>query len=386
MLHMKEIQAIAESPTPILTVYVNTQNRNPSRHPRVPEHLAWLGKEAGSLSRTSLPRDAERFRQELARVRRFLEGRHPEENALAVFAGPRTWAVIPLQTSIDNEIRWGQPAVGQLFRLLSEHDPYGVIVVDHHAARFFRLHLGELIQLDEKRYDIDESQWKRTDLGHIASERTRKAHGPDRDLYEHRLEAQYEHLCRESADRAMALSKEHGFAGLFLVGPEPLLGSLRKKFPAAAAARLLPVPEDLGGFSPKEIRRRLEPLVADHERTRQIAEVDQLLSAASGAVTGADEVLSRLQNGTIRTLVVAADHDFHVRECEKCGALNRSSDLLCPDCGGERRTLALLDILPRLAAARGTTVEFVNGAAAEKLVAAGGMGGWLRQATRNAAG
>lgn len=386
MLHMKEIQTIAESPSPILTVYVNTQNRNASRHPRVPEHLAWLAKEARLLSRTLLPRDAERFGQELARVKSFLDGRHPEENALAVFASPGTWTVIPLHASIDNEMRWGQPAVGQLFRLLSEHDPYGVIVADHHAARFFRLHLGELTELDEKRYDIDESQWKRTDLGHIASERTRKAHGPDRDLYEHRLEAQYEHLYRETADRATALSKEHGFAGLFLAGPVPLLASLQTKFPPAVAGHVIPVPEDLGGFSPEEIRRRLEPLVADHERTRQIAEVEQLLSADSGTVTNADEALARLQNGTIRTLVVAVGHDFHVRECARCGALTRSSDLVCPDCGGERRTLALLDILPRLAAARGATVEFINGEAAQKLIAAGGMGGWLRQATRNAAG
>ena len=384
MLHMKEIQAIAASPGPLLTVYVNTQNRNPSRHPRVPEHLGWLGKEAGSVSSTLLPADAKRFEKELTRVKSFLEGRHPEETALAIFASPQTWAVIHLQTSIHYEMRWGQPAVGQLFRLLSEHDAYGVVVVDHHSARFFRLHLGELTQLDEKRYDIDESQWKRTDLGHIASEPTRKAHGPDRDLYEHRLEAQFEHRYRETANRAMALSKEHGFAGLFLAGPEPLLASLRAKF--APAARVVPVQEDLGGFSPEEIRQRLEPLVAADERKRQIAEVEQLLSAASGTVIDTDEALARLQKGAIHTLVVAADRDFHVRECAKCGALNRSSDLQCPDCGGERRNLALFDILPRLAATYGTAVQFVNGEAAEKLAVAGGMGGWVRQPARSAAG
>lgn len=384
MLHMKGIQAIAASPAPLLTVYVNTQNRNASLHPRVPEHLLWLGKEGGSVSSTLLLADAKRFEQELARVKTFLEGRHPEETALAIFAGPQTWAVIRLQTSIHYEMRWGQPAVGQLFRLVSEHNPYGVIVADHHAARFFRLHLGELTQLGEQRYDIDESQWKRTDLGHIASEPTRKAHGPDRDLYKHRMEAQFEHRYRETADRAMALSKEHSFAGLFLTGPEPLLASLRAKFPPTA--RVVLMQEDLGGFSPKEIRQRLEPLVAADERTRQITEVEQLLSAPSGTVTDADEALASLQKGTIRTLVVAADRDFHVRECAICGTINRSSDLLCPDCGGERRNLALFDILPRLAATYGTAVQFVNGEAAEKLAAAGGMGGWVRQATRNAAG
>ncbi|MGC1615625.1 MAG: VLRF1 family aeRF1-type release factor [Candidatus Acidiferrum sp.] len=384
MLHMKEIQAIAASPAPILSVYVNTQNRNASRHPRLPEHLAWLVAEARSLSPTVLPADAKRFGQELDRVKKFLEGRHPEETALAIFAGPQTWAVIPLQTTIHHEMRWGQPAVGQLFRLLSEHDPYGIVVVDHHSARFFRLHLGELTQLDETRYDIDESQWKRTDVGHIASERNRKAHGSDRDLYEHRLKAQFEHRCRETADRALALSKEHGFAGLFLTGPEPLLASLRAKFPPAA--RVVPVQEDLGGFSPKEIRQRLEPLVATDERKRQIAEVEQLLSAPNGTVIDTDEALARLQKGTIRILVVAADRDFHVRECAKCGALNRSSDLQCPDCGGERRNLALFDILPRLAATYGTAVQFVNGEAAKKLAVAGGIGGWVRQPARSAAG
>ena len=384
MLHMKEIQAIAASPAPILSVYVNTQNRNASRHPRLPEHLAWLVAEARSLSPTVLPAEAKRFGQELDRVKKFLEGRHPKETALAIFAGRQTWAVIPLQTTIHHEMRWGQPAVGQLFRLLGEHDPYGVVVVDHHSARFFRLHLGELTQLDEKRYDIDESQWKRTDLGHIASEPTRKAHGPDRNLFEHRLEAQFEHRYRETANRAMTLSKEHGFAGLFLTGPEPLLASLRAKF--APAARVVPVQEDLGGFSPKGIRQRLEPLVAADERKRQIAEVEQLLSADGGTVIDTDEALARLQKGTIRTLVVTADRDFHVRECAKCGALNRASDLQCPDCGGERRNLALSDILPRLAATYGTVVQFVNGEAAEKLAVAGGMGGWVRQPARGAAG
>jgi hypothetical protein len=48
--------------------------------------------------------------------------------------------------------------------------------------------------------------------------------------------------------------------------------------------------------------------------------------------------------------------------------------------------LALFDILPRLAAACGTAVEFVNGEAAEKLSVAGGMVGWVRQSTRNSAG
>jgi Bacterial archaeo-eukaryotic release factor family 10 len=386
VLHVNEIQTIAASPVPILTVYLNTQNRNASRHPRVPNHLAWLRKESASLARTLLPRDAERFQQAVARVEQFLEGRHPEEKALAIFYGQETWTVIPMQTSIDNEIRWGKPAIGQLFRLLSEHNSYGVAVVDHQAARFFLFLLGELTQLGEKSFAIDESQWKRKDVGRVASERTRKAHGSDQDLVERRIEAQYERLFRETADQAVVLCKEHDLAAVFLVGPERLVGPIERKFPTAFRAQLISVIEDYGKFSPRGIRRRLEPLMADYEQKWQIAAVEQLLAADRGSVTDVDEALARLQDGTIRNLVVTADHDFQLRECAKCGTVNRFGDPVCASCGGERRNVALLDILPGLAAKLGTKVEFVSGEAAQILARAGGIAGWLRQTKRIAAG
>lgn len=386
MLSFDQIQKIAESPVPILTVYLNTQNRNASRHPRIPGDLAWFKKETLTFSRTLLARDAARFQKEVTRVATFLEGRHPEERALSIFAGPKTWTVLPLQTSVKNEIQWGKPAIGQLFSMLSEHRSYGVVVMDLHAARFFSFLLGELTKLDEKRFDIDESQWKRKDVGHVGSERIRKAHGSDRDLFEHRLKAQYERLYRETADQTIALSKQHAFARVFLVGHERLLSPMRDKFPPAVRERLVLVPEDFGNFSPRGILRRLEPRIADYEEKRQVADVEQVLAADSGSITDADETLARLQDGAIRTVLVVADHDFHLRECEQCGNANRSSDLVCADCGGKRRSIALLDLLPRLSAVHGTKVEFVGGKAAQNLAKAGGLAGWLRQTKSTAAG
>jgi hypothetical protein len=386
MTRSDQIQTIAESQVPILTVYVNTQNRNASRHPLVPLHLTWLRKSAASFFRTLPPQEATLFQREVDRVGKFLEGRRPEEKALAIFAGAETWAVLPLPTGVNNEIRWGKAAVGQLFRLHREHTPYGIVVVDHRAARFFLFFLDELIELGEKRFEIDESQWKRKDLGHVASERIRKTRGTDHDLFEHRLEAQYERLCRDTADQAIAFSKKHDFATIFFVGPERLIGPIQKKFPPSFRARLVSVPEDFGKLPPSKILRRLEPMVAEYEQKQQILDVEQLLAAGRGTVTEGDETLARLQNGTIRAVVVAADHDFGLRECEKCGTVARSSDLVCASCGGKRQTIALLDILPSLAAKHGTQVEFVNGRAAHILTRAGGIAGWLRQPRKTAAG
>jgi release factor family 10 len=378
MITASQIESVAEISEPVVSVYVNTHNPDPSRHPRIPEDLAWLKKQSARLCRTLSTSDAKSFQRVFVNIEQFIEGRRPEEKALALFSGRKTWIVVPLRTKVENEIKWGKPATSQLFRLSGEHQCYGVVVIDHQGARFFRFDPGELAELGEKHYEIDESQWKRNELGHVASDRTRKAHGPDRDLFEHRVEAQYERLCRETADQMAALSKKHEFAGIFLVGPERLAASLGKKFSPAVAPRLFTVYEDLGQFSLSEICHRIGPLVAEHEQKAQAAEVSHILSAEKGTVTNADEILARLQDGSVRAILVAAGYPFQLRECTKCGNVN-SSDRKCAICEGDRKKITMAEALARLAPANGVKVQFVKGGAAEALGKRGGIAGWLRQ-------
>jgi hypothetical protein len=168
MYDQKRVQEIAALPSPILTIYLNTASQDPSLHPVVPASLRWFTEEAEALARTLLPRDERKFKEQVQRLERYLSLRSPQEKAIAAFVGPDVWEILPLHIRIENQLRWGKPSVSQLFKLLSEHKPYGIAVVDHHGARFFRLHLGELTALAEKQYEIDESQWKRTDVGHIS--------------------------------------------------------------------------------------------------------------------------------------------------------------------------------------------------------------------------
>ena len=219
MIAANQIQSLASLAEPVVSVFLNTENPNPSRHPRVPADLSWLHKNKAALEESLTVHEAKEFEKVFARVEEFLDGRHPQEKALAVFAGYNTWTVIPLETTVQNEIHWGKPSVGQFVRLLGEHSRYSVVTVDRNTARFFEFYLGEFTSLSEKQFEIDESQWKRTDVGHIATEAMRKGHGPDRDLYDHRLDAQYEKLWRDTAVYAASLVKQHDFAGIFLVGP-----------------------------------------------------------------------------------------------------------------------------------------------------------------------
>jgi len=386
MIRADQLQEIAALSPPILSAYLNTGAQNASRHPLAQPDLTWLKKEAVSKTKSLLPRDVEGFERQVERVKQFLDQRHPNERALAIFASRETWAVLPMQVSVEDELRWGKPDVWQLFRLLSEHPPRCIVVVDHHAARFFMYGLGELNLLEEKAFEVDISQWKKKDLGHFSAESIRKTRGSQRDVFDDRLEAQFTRLCQEAAQRAMVLCKKHDLSSLFLVGSERLIAPIQTKIPHPFAKSVFLVPEDLGNLSPMELLRRLEPIIDDCQHKQQVAAVTELLGAEQGAVLNVDETLARLESGAIRKIILARDLELELHQCVKCGRANRSADPVCANCGAQRRKVALCGILPALLAAQDTKLEVVTGEAARMLARAGGMGGWLRQARHLAAG
>jgi hypothetical protein len=347
MVRVDQLQEIAALPSPILSLCLNTRSENASRHPQAETCLAWLRKKAASSSRTLLPRDAERFREQVRRIEGFLHDRHPEEKALAIFSGPKTWMIIPLQIAVENELAWGRPSISQLHRLLHEHKPCCIIAVDHHAARFFAYSLGELTELARKEFEVDRSQWKKKSLGHLTSGRIQSMRGPYPDRFDHRMEAQYARFCGETAEQAVALSKQYGLAPIFLAGPDRLIGLIQAKVPHVFGELVLLVPDDLGKFSPTQILRRLQPVIDDCQRKQQVEAVTHLLGVDHGAVFDVDETLAQLQKGAIRTFVLARDLDLHLLQCVKCGWANRSADPVCATCGAQRRKVALREYCQR---------------------------------------
>jgi len=376
----EKLQALAQLPSPVLTLYLNTASGDPSRHPRVAASADWLQKEAGNIARGLSWRDAKIFLRQVNRVKRFFENRIPKERALVLFAAPKHWRLLPLPFAVDNQLHWGEPSLGQLVRLANMHKSYGVVVIDHQGVRFFGHSMDGLLQLAHRSFQIDASQWKQKDFGHISSERIRKTRGEDHDLYEARIEAQFARLCRETAAQASDLSTQHGFAALFLVGPDRMIRNIRAKLAHPISESAMLVAENLGKFSAAQVLKRLQPVMEDYEQAKQLALVTQLLDAGATATVGPDETLSRLQKGTVRMLVVSSDLNMDLRQCERCGLANRSGDPLCADCKGALRKVTFQELLPTLLTAHNVTVEFVHGPAAALLRRSGGIAGWLRLA------
>ena len=380
MFDTKRFPTLSKLPPPLLTAYLKTTPDDPSLHPLVPSCVAWLRQQANSIAEVLARDDSYSFRLQLRRLEEFLHDRIPEEKSLVVFAGPHTWETVSLYVEVANELHWGKPSLTQLLWLAAEHKPYCIVLVDHSGAAIFAYRLREVYRLRETKFDVDTSQWKKKDRGHVARPGIRETHGAQRDVFDHRLEAQYRRLSREVAELAIHLCRKESFNAVLLAGPERLVAPLAGRLPTELLARVIWIRKDLGHMDLGRIREVIEPEIERWECAQELARVSELLGDERGAVLGLEESLAELQQGGIRMLMVCRDLDVRVMRCDGCGYMDFSADPVCGACRNFRSVVPLRSVLPQLAAASNAEIEVVGGEAAARLKRAGGMGAWLRKA------
>jgi hypothetical protein len=378
MFLKEELASLFSLPRPVLTAYLTTYSPDASRHPIAARCMTWFKKEAKAVSNGLALEERALFQKQVRRVERFFANRAPRERGLVVFAGPGAWKLVPLQMELENELHWGEPGVAQFLLLYEEHKPYFIAVVNHAGARFFRYQLREFSKIGEKKFAIDISQWKKKELGHFTGEQVRKTRGSQRDVFEHRKEAQYARLCAETANQATALYRKENFNGFLLVGPDQLIGPIEAAVPQDLRPDVVLIQEDLGSFHDGKLQGHLEPILSAQALRDKIGLVGELLGREQGTVLGFDETLAMLQDGKVGTLLLMREFNPTLRWCDKCQRADRSADPICAACGVPRRVVQLRDVLPQMAERYKVELEVVSNDAAAKLNRAGAMGGWLR--------
>lgn len=379
MLSSREVLSLSELPAPVLTAYLNTGAPGLSNSRTATETESWIHQAAQALIGELAPKDQETFQEQVERVENFLHERHAHEGSVVIVAGPKTWKLVTLHFRVENELHWGKPALLELLSLVDECKPCSIVAIDHAGARFFRYELGTMADLGEIKFSANAVEWKKKDHAHMARPHTMMPHGMQRDVFKKRMDAQYERFCRRVAVKAEALYKTAGTASIFLVGPKRLTQQVATHFSKKLANNVATISEDLARVpSPKlgqQLASRFVKWTDEHAMTR----VNALLDGEHATVAGVDETLARLQSGTVSTVVLARGFDTMVRQCAKCGLASRIADPVCSVCGSERSHLMLSEILPQLLRKHKTAIDVIHGEAAQKLIAAGGMGGWLRQ-------
>jgi hypothetical protein len=254
--------SISQLPIPLLTVYVNTNPAKTSSRALVPECIIWLNKEAKSLAESVLPTERRIFREQVDRVEEFLRNRNTHEKSLVIFAGPETWELKPLQLEVENALHWGRPATAQLFSIQNAHKASCVVVVDRTSARFFQFSLGELTELGKKNFKIDVSQWKREDIEHLAHPGIKTTRGTQRDTFEHRVDAQYARLCRQTAEHVKNLCRRKGLLAILLVGSSRLTEPIKADFPRELRNRTMLIKEDFGRLTLSGLKNPLSGIIS----------------------------------------------------------------------------------------------------------------------------
>jgi release factor family 10 len=382
MLNAEQLQSLSQLTPPVLTAYLDTKPVSASSGGPASAYIPWLKKEAKIATRSLRPGEQELFKAQVARVEEFLHDRTPREKGLIILAGPKTWELLPLKRQVENELRWGRPALSQLFWLLSENKPHCLVVVDRTGARFFRYWFGDMTELGQMEFVIDISQWKKKELGHVAGQGVQKTRGTQRDTHRHRMDAQFARLYREAAERTKNLCEKDGCTAVFLVGSDRLIKPIAAEFPKQFPHPVIAIEEDFGSLSLPELRKRLGSRITRWENDHQLAMIDALLAEQRRAVVGFDETLALFQERKLRTLIVTRELNQSLHKCSECDWMDRSADPACPRCRRERFAVNLRDVLPELSWRTKTLVDVVGGKAAEHLNEAGGMGGWLRDRTQ----
>ena len=379
MLKPSTIHSLPDLPVPLLTIYLDANPTKQVIRGLKPDYLARFESQAKMIAETVPAGDLPVFFEQVQRADAYLHNHPLKCRGVVIFAGPDTWEFVPLQAEVEDEVHWGTPALAQLFWLLDEHKPHGIVLVGQKRVQIFLWWLGEMLELEEKEFRMEPSKVK--EMGPVSrAAGVRVSRGTDHDVYEHHVDAQYAHYHKQIAKDVDRWCAAEHLNSLFVVGLVEMAKGIWRELPQGLREKTTVIEKDLVWVESRaELEKRIEPFVERYEHERQVVLMDSLIGDSRAVVLGIDETLVQLQQGRIRNLAVVKGLDGSLQQCLKCSWADRTQDPACPACGGERRIVRLREVLPQLARRYSVSVEVVAGEAARRLQEAGGMGAWLRE-------
>jgi hypothetical protein len=357
-------EQIANHPEPVLSVYLNVNPARPENRKK-----AYLLRLKDGLKEEDVPRGM------AARLLKYVEGEQFQARTLVLFAAPdRPFEVYRLQVELPEGVRWGKPYIAPLELAVDEYEMCGVVLLDAKRFRFFVSSLGEIGEELDARNVFSRAGWREVT---VKPSTTTPGSGADRDAFEHRLEARIERFYRERGKTLRGLVDQFGIRRLILAGPEERTAAFRAVLPQAVRSLVtetvhLPVKASEG-----ELMKQIFTIEARVEREQ---EKRALATARERGVRSPEGTLKALQEGRLHQLLAPWPLEGDVRWCDACAlATADGSDESCSYCGGLTRMRTLASLIPDLATARRTRIEFVRGENAETLKEEfGGLAGLVR--------
>lgn len=364
---------VAPRVAPVLSLYLDVNPAKPENQGK-----AYLLRAREAIEATQAPPEVGK------KVLEALEERLPQARTRVVFAAEGWMDIYDLQVDLPlvqgAEARWGEPYLTPILYVLDEYERVGVVYIDSEKWRMFEVFLGEIEELPGAFRAVGPQEWKQLTQdspGRRYSQGGVHRAAADTDHFERRLEAWTHRFYKRLAGLLEQTVNERSIQRLVLMGPKAEVEVFKELLPrrlrerVAATLPSLPTPNAQAGEVLKRVQEVLEPL----ERERENKLLDELVERGVG---GLDQTLELLQQGRLYLLVAPWNPQDKVYRAPD-GWVGSSPAVAQAHGADQPEEVELKLVLPELAAAYGTRLEFVRGPAEARLhKELGGLAGLLR--------
>jgi peptide subunit release factor 1 (eRF1) len=280
----------------------------------------------------------ESLEQDLEKVSRFGNQSLPSLNSsgLALFScsGAGFWQELVLPEAPRNRLIFDRdPYVRPLSAILDEYHRICVLYLQRRAARWFEIFMGEIALIDSLTSDVPsrvrEGGWE----------------GYESKRIERHIDARLRGHFKKASQKTFDLFKKNQFDWLFLGCQEeyrpdfePLLHPYLKERLKGWLKTNSNDSEDKILRQAQEIEKRLKK----EEEAGTVAGLISELEKGGRAVSGVKEVLRKINQAEVQTLVVTRNFSLEGKICPKCHSLY-VDDLRCPVC--QVKTEKVVDVV-----------------------------------------
>jgi peptide subunit release factor 1 (eRF1) len=280
----------------------------------------------------------ESLQQDLEKVSRFGAQRLPSLNSsgLAIFScsGANFWQDFALPEAPRNRIIFDRdPYVRLLSAILDEYHRICALLLERRGARWFDIFMGEIALLDSLTSDVPsrvrEGGWE----------------GYESKRIERHIDAQLHEHFRKASQKTFDLFKKNQFDWFFLGCKEEYRSDLEPLLHPYLKERLKSWLKTNSNDSEDKILKQAIEIEKKLKKEEEAALAQSLISElekGGRAVSGVKEVLRKLNQAEVQTLIVTRNFSKEGKSCPKCHFLY-VDELRCPVC--QLKTENVLDVI-----------------------------------------
>ncbi len=293
--------------------------------------------------------------------------------AFFVSHGRGLWVGLRTRLRLENELEVEErPRLLQVARVLADHSPAFVVLLDGRWVRLFEVALGAVIMEAEMEQYLPD----RVDAGDRGPFAMRwpsragpaalaRGGGLSQMRYQRHVRDHLEHNLKNAAALLERLSSHETGAPVVLCGEEELRGLFRRVISDPLHRRVAHEMR-LDSRAPRHLAVALAARALEKvNEERRCREVDEAIGRAMGsdlAVVGTEDTMLALHESRLYALYLDVTEDLgRGWRCRSCAAFGRKAEIGCPFCGGRTMSIDLAEELARRAVLDETRLVIVSG-------------------------